>query len=157
MLKRIAKTFLRRERGAVLLETLIVAPVLIIMSFGFVEFGNILWQREQLQAGVRDAARYWSRCRQSMGGINTDCSETIARNIAFYGTPNPGSGTPYRVPRWDGNPATELVITPDKASLPGNPDRTDTVRVTGTMEYRGFFLSGPYEISYRAEMRYIGW
>ena len=157
MLKRIAKPFFPEERGAVLVETLIVAPVFVLMIFGFVEFGNALWQREQLQAGVRDAARYWSRCRQTVGGAATDCSEAVARNIAFYGSPSPGSSPVNRVPGWDGSPANELEILPAKGDLPGDPIRSDLVEVTGRMEYRGFLLRGPYEMSYRAEMRYIGW
>lgn len=145
-------------RGAILVEALIVFPLLVVFCFGMFEFGSILWQREQIQVGVRDAARYWSRCRQTSGAFATECSEQIARNIAFFGTPFPvADSTPLRVPGWDGDPVTELEITPAKGALPPNPDRSDTVRVTGRLAYQGFVYLQGNPISYSAEARLIGW
>ena len=57
----LVKKLARHDDGVVLTETLIALPVLILISLTFVEFGNMMWQRQQLQAGVEDAARYWSR------------------------------------------------------------------------------------------------
>ena len=82
--------------GALLTEALIVVPVVTIFAVGILEFGNVFWQRHQVQVGVRDAARYWSRCRGT-APFNT-CTQDIARNLAFYGNPA-GTGAP-RVPGW---------------------------------------------------------
>nr|WP_246525347.1 TadE/TadG family type IV pilus assembly protein [Thalassovita aquimarina] len=142
------------QQGTILVETLIVVPVLIILSFGLLEFGNMLWQRMQLQAGVRDAARYWSRCANSLNGVT--CSQTIARNIAFYGQPTVGSYE--RVVGW--NDASELTITP--ATPPSPPGPNDVVTVTGRTVYRGspvmgFVLGTAPTIEYSYQMRFIGW
>ncbi|HEX9859438.1 MAG TPA: TadE/TadG family type IV pilus assembly protein [Paracoccaceae bacterium] len=133
-------------------ETLIVLPIVTLFAIAVLEFGSVFWQRQQLQTGVRDAARYWSRCRPDF----SNCSLTIARNIAFYGNPS-GSGS-LRVPNW--NDASELDVTP--ATPPGAPEATDLVTVTGTLVYEGSPLIGKLSIpvmtiTYQHTERYIGW
>ncbi|THD82451.1 pilus assembly protein [Aliigemmobacter aestuarii] len=144
--------FLIACEGAVLIETLLAVPVATVFAAGVLEFGNVFWQRQQMQVGVRDAARYWSRCRPDFGA----CSIDIARNIAFYGNPA-GTGN-LRVPGW--SDAADLAITP--ATPPGAPVATDLVRVTGTLDYLGSPLfrlvtSGGISVTYVHEQRYIGW
>lgn len=156
--------FCSDERGVVLAEALLVFPIMTILSFGLLEFGNVLWEREQLQVGLRDAARYWSRCRTDIGGIATSCSEATARNIAFYGNPS-GTG-PLRVPGWDD--PSEINFEPGKASLPSNsslpadPADMAKVVVTGRVTYEGspafaMLLDDAVTIGHRVEMRFIGW
>ncbi|MBT8458711.1 MAG: pilus assembly protein, partial [Boseongicola sp.] len=53
----------KEQDGVVLVEALLALPILSLITFGILEFGNVMWQRQQLQVGVRDAARYWTRCR----------------------------------------------------------------------------------------------
>jgi len=146
--------FLWGTEGALLTETLIVVPVVTIFSVGILEFGNVFWQRHQVQVGVRDAARYWSRCR-GIAPFNT-CSQTIARNLAFYGNPA-GTGAP-RVPGW--TTAAGLTITP--AVPPSNPPRNALVTVTGTHVYTGSPLMRlidleAFSFSYTHNQRYMGW
>ncbi|WP_085641350.1 TadE/TadG family type IV pilus assembly protein [Marivita geojedonensis] len=138
------------EEGAILVEALIIIPVITIFTIGILEFGNILWQRHQLETGVRDAARYWSRCRPTFGSCSTD----IARNIAFYGTPVGGGR--QRVPGW----TSGLSIQP--TSPPPTPTSTDLVTVTGTHTYQGSPLFSALripliDISYSFQTRYVGW
>ncbi|MEN8834220.1 MAG: TadE family protein [Pacificibacter sp.] len=139
------------RRGAVLVEALLVLPILTILTFGILEMGQLMWQRQQLQVGVRDAARYWSRCRTSVAMCNDR-----ARNIAFYGTPE--TGTALRVPGWN----TELQLTISPNTLPNPPQRSDIVRVHGEVQYLGspmfdaIFDSG-ITIQYSYTTRYIGW
>lgn len=149
-----ARSFFVGTRGALLTETLIVVPVVTIFAVGILEFGNVFWQRHQVQVGVRDAARYWSRCR-GIAPFNT-CSQTIARNLAFYGNPA-GTGAP-RILGWTA--ATGLTITP--AVPPSSPDRDDLVLVTGTHTYTGSPLMRllqieAFDFSYTHNQRYIGW
>lgn len=127
-------------------------PVITIFSVGMLEFGNVLWQRHQIQVGVRDAARYWSRCRPDF----SDCSLAKARNIAFYGNPA-GSGS-LRVPGWHG--AGDLSVSP--VTPPGAPTVSDIVTVTGSNDYIGSPLFSVLElsvieISYTHTERYLGW
>lgn len=152
MLAYLRHRFLADERGTVLVETLLAIPVLTILTFGILEFGNMLWQRQQLQIGVRDAARYWSRCRPTFNG----CDVNIARNLAFYGTPT--AGTVERVPGW--NASATLTITP--ATPPTSPTMTDIVTVYGEVTYQGspifaLFLDDPPDLGYAYRMRYLGW
>ena len=147
-----AKAFWHDQDGIALTEALIVLPVLIVFTFGILEFGNILVQRQQLQTGVRDAARYWSRCRPDF----SNCSLATARNIAFYGNPA-GTGA-LRVPNWSED--SMLVITPE--TPPGAPVATDLVEVTGTVNYLqspvfALLLDGAFSFQYVHRERYIGW
>ncbi|WP_137700745.1 TadE/TadG family type IV pilus assembly protein [Marimonas lutisalis] len=148
------------ERGSVLIEALIAFPILTIVSFGLLEFGNLMWQREQLQAGVRDAARYWSRCRPATATYASTCDEQTARNIAFYGHPLGAGYGQLRVPGWD-QPG-EIVFSPDKSLLSSVPDPENTVVVTGSVVYQGspafgLILSDEVTINSTTEMRSIGW
>ena len=135
-----------------LAEALIVIPVVALFAIGILEFGNVLWQRHQLQTGVRDAARYWSRCRPGFGS----CSLDTARNIAFTGIPTTG-GT-LRIPNWD--EASELEIEP--VTPPTVPLATDLVTVTGSVDYQGsplfnLLMDETFTIQYAHQERYIGW
>ncbi|WP_212523409.1 TadE/TadG family type IV pilus assembly protein [Actibacterium sp. MT2.3-13A] len=150
------------ETGSVLTEALLLLPFLTIFSIGVLEFGNVLWQRHQLQTGVRDAARYWSRCQPAQPGSNPPfyswCSVAIAQNIAFYGKPNPTGADNPRVPGWT-DPA-DLTIAP--VPQPSHPASTDLVTVTGTLDYLGSPLFGALqipiiEIEYTHTERYVGW
>ena len=153
MLFRRNRSLAKDQDGAVLVEGLIALPVLVLFTMGLLEFGSLMWQRQQLQVGVRDAARYWSKCREFLS-----CDINTAREIAFYGYPGGASQT--RVPGWDD--ASELTISPDLASLPEVPDLDDVVILEASVRYQGtpFFnavFSDDVQISYWATMRYYGW
>lgn len=152
MLSRTARKLRQDQDGVILVETLLAVPLLTLLTFGILEYGNMMWQRQQLQVGVRDAARYWSRCRPSFH----NCSADTARNIAFYGNPA-GSGSP-RVPGWDAT--SELTISPETPST--TPGAGDIVVVRGTVIYQGSpvfnaVLDAPVPIGYWTTMRYFGW
>lgn len=153
-----SRWFAREENGSILVETLLVIPVVVIMTVGFLEFGNVLWQRHQVQAGVRDAARYWSRCFPAAGSWTPGCNIETARSIAFYGIPNGGVGDPLRVPGWFRD--EDLTILP--ATPSSTPGPTDLVTVTAATIYQGSpifgFLRIPeIEIGYTHQERFIGW
>lgn len=177
----IARRFFRSARGAILVETLIVVPVIVVFAVGVVEFGAIFLQRLEMQAGVRDAARYWSRCIEE-----NSCSVQTAENIAFYGVPVPVGTTgctgtaELRVPNWcrrttEADPDIDFI--PDDAyenavrSIPGatadDPSTIPKVKVRGRLVYQGspvFRLLSNDEVSiaepilfYEYEQRHIGW
>ncbi len=151
------RQFAKDERGVVLIETLLAIPVLTLLALGILEFGNMMWQRQQLQSGVKDAARYWARCRPltATGTAYMPCDLGTARLIAFTGHPDGGVA---RVPGWDD--ASELTITP--ATPPTVPNDTSLVTVTGTVIYDpspffGTFYRAPITMSYWYQTRYLGW
>lgn len=146
------RLFWKDDDGTILAEALLVIPVVTIFAVGILEFGNVFWQRHLMEVGVRDAARYWSRCKPTFG----PCSIDTARNIALYGTPD-GSGS-LRVPNWEGEGAVTILPSVPVVS----PSAADTVVVKGTMDYApspvfGFLRIASIEISYTHQQRYYGW
>ncbi|MFY0692779.1 MAG: pilus assembly protein [Paracoccaceae bacterium] len=147
----VVRKIAKEQEGVVLIEALLALPVLTLLTFGILEFGNMMWQRQQLQVGIRDAARYWSRCQPTFHS----CSQAKARNIAFYGNPAGTGGV--RIPGWD--EASGLTITP--ATPPTSPTPADIVTVSGTMTYEGspffgFLLGSSVTIGTYTTMRYLG-
>ncbi|MFD1196048.1 TadE/TadG family type IV pilus assembly protein [Seohaeicola saemankumensis] len=154
------RTFVSGTEGALFTETLIVVPVVTIFAVGILEFGNVFWQRSQVQVGVRDAARYMARCR-AIAPYNT-CTQDIARNLAFYGNPA-GTGTP-RVPGWDGvAPDDTSLVELEFFNLPTTAIPTpEIITVTGRHQYTGSPLFGLLQIdaftfTYTHNQRYMGW
>lgn len=177
----ILRRFLRSARGAILVETLIVLPVVVVFAVGVIEFGAIFVQRMEMQAGVRDAARYWSRCVEE----NT-CSVEVAENIAFYGDPLPDGTTgcagtaELRVPNWCRRTTSadpDIDFVPDNAfenavrvispTSAGEPPTIPKVKVRGRLIYKGspvFRLLSSDNVTiaepillYEYEQRHIGW
>lgn len=138
-------------------------PVVVIFAVGLVEFGSLFWQRQQLQAGVRDAARYVSRCEES----RSNCTLDIARNVAFFGTPAPDPTTPLRVRGWYRDEQLDIAVTAINAAGAAVSDDDATavdrlVTVTGSTTYAGSPLFGLLRIasipfSYSHQERFIGW
>ena len=126
--------FRQDRRGAVFVETIIVLPVITIFAAGVFEFGNVLWQRHQIQVGVRDAARYLARCP-----ADNTCSEQVARNIAFFGKPAVGATEVPRVPNWPTAATTDAFETA-LAFVELAPDVTAPeirrIQVTGQLSYQ---------------------
>ncbi|WP_378951577.1 TadE/TadG family type IV pilus assembly protein [Mesorhizobium sp. ANAO-SY3R2] len=112
-LKRLRDSFGQDQRGAVLVEMTLVAPLMIILSAGVFEFGNIMHQKLLMQAGVNDAARFAARCNSQMyteyGLPAINCAD-MAKNIAVFGNPA-GSGSP-RVADWETSDVTVAIASP---------------------------------------------
>lgn len=165
-LSALLRRFRRSTRGAILVETLIVVPVVVIFAVGLVEFGSLFWQRQQLQAGVRDAARYVSRCETEAVEMS-NCSFDIARNLAFFGTTDPQPDTPLRVRGWYEDAQLAISLTDVNAAGAavdaGDEDAVARlVTVTGTATYTGSPLFGllriaDIEFAYSHQERFIGW
>ena len=113
--------FGREERGAVLVEMTLITPLMIVLSAGVFEFGNLIHQKLLIEAGLRDAARYAARCTDAVTGV--DCLAN-ARNIAVFGSV---AGTTARVSGWDD---ADVVITTYETDNNVDPD-------TGLQDYRG--------------------
>lgn len=153
---RILKAFHFGTSGAVLVELLLAAPILLIFTAGIFEVGSIFWQRQQVQIGLRDAARYLSRCNSTAAYCDYTAAQTTARNLALYAAPT--AQTALRVPGWD-DPAT-ITITP--ATPVSSPSASDLITVSASTPYIGspfFNLIGftGITLSHSYSMRYIGW
>ena len=49
---RIFAPFFRDEHGSVLAESLVVIPFVTLFSVAILEFGNMFWQKEQIETGL---------------------------------------------------------------------------------------------------------
>jgi Flp pilus assembly protein TadG len=125
------RKFGREERGAVLVEMTLVTPLMIVLSAGVFEFGNLIHEKLLIEAGLRDAARYAARCTDAVTGVNCQAN---ARNIAAFGSV---TGSTERVSGWD-----DSAVTISTSTTANNVDPN-----TGHGQYRG---TGPI-VTVRAE------
>ncbi len=156
------KYFLRRRsmfhfwlntEAAVLTETIIVVPFVTLFAAGILEFGNLFWERMQIDAGLRDAGRYLARCRPTSPTYTSTCSEATAKLIAFYGTQSPAANAALRVPGW-GPTLTDITVNAVGA------DGTFTIQTAHPYEASplfGLLGVGAITISASHEERYMGW
>lgn len=153
-MRRLLRRWRRDEGGSILVESILVFTAVTVLTVGLVEFGSLLWQRSQMHIGVRDAARYISRCplptQPTLPTENSTpwCNQTIARNIALRGTLDDTG--PLRVPNWTENGGVEFQV------------ENGVVAVTGTFTYTGSPLFGalrirPITMEYTHQQRLIGW
>lgn len=167
----ITTKFRQDERGSMLVEMALIAPLMLSLSGGVFEFGNLIQKKLLIEAGLRDAARYVARCRPIDDGSGT-CS-TRAKNLAVTGTVG-GDGTTPGTARVSGWIATSVTITPKEQStdaidaITGNllyrsqTDEVYTVSVSTSFIYTGVSLLsymglGPITLAGEQQERYIGW
>ncbi|MDF3214369.1 MULTISPECIES: TadE/TadG family type IV pilus assembly protein [Mesorhizobium] len=105
MLLRHLNRFRGDHRGAVLVEMTLITPLMLVLSAGVFEFGNLIHDKLLMEAGLSDGARYAARCNSQMytdaGLAAINCAD-IASNIAVFGKAVVGvSGVPD-VPRVSG-------------------------------------------------------
>lgn len=129
MLGRLLNTlrlFRREEGGAILVEMTLLTPLLLTLSVGVFEFGNLIHQKLLIEAGLRDAARYAARCNTLIyteAGLSIDCAAN-AENIARFGNVA-GTGS-TRVTGWDAS-EVDVVI--------GDVSRCHAAVVSGVIQY----------------------
>ncbi len=138
------------QQGAVMVEVLMVVPIMLVFALGVLEFGALFWERQLMQTGVRDAARYLARCNPAF----SPCSIAEARNIAFFG--NPAGEGALRLPVWH----LDDQLTVQQPFPPA--EGRGLVTVTGHFTYEGSPLVSALrlpliEVRYANTQRYAGW
>ncbi|MFD1983643.1 TadE/TadG family type IV pilus assembly protein [Mesorhizobium newzealandense] len=126
MLSRYLSRFRHDQRGAVIVEMTLITPLMLFLSAGVFEFGNLIHAKLLMEAGLTDGARYAARCNSKLytdAGLTIDCA-AVAKNIAVYG--NPTGTTPARVAGWTTSDVTVTL----------NNSCQDAVSSTGVTEYR---------------------
>ncbi|TIQ38111.1 MAG: pilus assembly protein [Mesorhizobium sp.] len=111
-LSRTLSHFRRDERGTVLVELAIVAPLMLLLSAGVFEFGNLIHDKLLMEAGLEDGARFAARCNSQIytdAGLTIDCAN-VARNIAIFG--NVAGTPPARVRDWRISDVTINIADP---------------------------------------------
>ncbi|WP_245426331.1 TadE/TadG family type IV pilus assembly protein [Mesorhizobium sp. WSM3862] len=136
--------FRQDQRGAVLVEMTLVAPLMLVLSAGVFEFGNLIHDKLLMEAGLTDAARFAARCNSQMytdAGLTINCANTAA-NIAVFGNPT-GAGN-ARISGWQtANVTVTTTFACYDAVVAGvtryrsTTAQVCTVRAAGTFAYAG--------------------
>lgn len=87
LIARHLRRFRRDQRGTVLIEMAIVAPLMLLLSAGVFEFGNLIHDKLLMEAGLDDAARFAARCNSQIytqANLTINCA-AVAKNIAERG------------------------------------------------------------------------
>lgn len=120
------RRFGRKENGTAAVELAMCLPLLMILLFLGIESGRLLIDFQSVSKSLRDSARYLSQVPMTCPGagpssgplsgyIDNAADETVARNLAFTGTPDtPASSSDYLLPYWTGS--TNLTMTVDCVS-----------------------------------------
>jgi Flp pilus assembly protein TadG len=91
MLLRLARGLGKSERGAAGVEMALVLPLLVILAFGAIEIGRMVWQYQIVTKGVRDGVRYLTRVPVNCtavgpGGTFGSSDVDTAKNLVKSGT-----------------------------------------------------------------------
>ena len=78
-----------KQKGASILEFLVIIPVLFTLAFTAIEFGAIFTRLNTLTKSVQAATRYLSD--SSVNKSNTDTQKAIAINLIKYGSVGTGA------------------------------------------------------------------
>lgn len=164
--------FRRDHRGAVLVEMTIITPLMLILSAGVFEFGNLIHDKLLMEAGLSDGARFAARCNgqlytdyASAGFTAIDCT-AAAKNIAVFGKPTVTGTDSARITGWQTSSVTVTSTSCYDAVQSGitkyrsTTAQVCTVHVSGTFPYAGigmlsFIGIGPITLQSFHEERLI--
>ncbi|MDX8526634.1 pilus assembly protein [Mesorhizobium sp. MSK_1335] len=122
------KRFRHEDRGTSLVEMAFIAPLMLSLSAGVFEFGNLIHDKLLMEAGLSDASRFAARCNSQLytnaGLAAINCSD-IATNIAVYGN-TAGTGS-ARITGWQKSDVTVTI---------GDTGSCHDAVVAGVTEYR---------------------
>jgi Flp pilus assembly protein TadG len=138
------------EQGSAALEFVFLLPLLLVLLFGFVGVGQLLWFHHIVSKGVRDGTRYLTR---------TDLAEEdAAKNVALTGLPAAGSAYGF----WN-DPGTITIETTEIDNTAGTwhgPDTITIIRMTAEVPVDpwglGWLGIGTTTIRAVDEARHIG-
>jgi Flp pilus assembly protein TadG len=143
--------FFAEQRGVAMTEAIVAVPFLFFLAVGVLEFGALFWQREQIETGLRDAARYMARCRH----VPTTICETTALNLAYYGTSEITPLPPLRAPDW--NAANSLITFTQTPIGTQVIVEAETTHDLVNSPFLGLFGVGPISITASHNQRVMGW
>lgn len=127
-----------RQRGLAMVEFVVTAPMLLLLLFGTVVFGEFLINYSTLNDGVRNAARYVAGAASNgtdgtlVTGGTWSTLAAQGTNLAVYGNVN-GTGTPLL----SGLTVGEITVTPVPANPPAN--LYNTIVVSAAYPYQSLF------------------
>ena len=167
---------LRSARGAAAVEFGLVLPFLMILCFGVIEVGRLLFHYHTVEKSVEDAVRFLARTPGPLDcdDVNTwktrtfgsETVESAARNLAIYGQ-IAGGGEPLLYYWTDASSVTISVTcvdtvvggNPPRYRYPGNA-RVPTIHVSAQISYvpiiAAFIVGNSLSFTSIAQARFIG-
>jgi len=121
-----------------MVEFTIAAPLLLLLLYAIVEFGNVFYQHALLADSVRNAARYLASnaITDGSGVVNISTATGATQNLVVYGNTCgntcPGGGTAN--PLLPGLAAGQVTVTTQK-----DPDGSTDVIVSVAYPYQSLF------------------
>ena len=164
LIARHLRRFRRDQRGTVLIEMAIVAPLMLLLSAGVFEFGNLIHDKLLMEAGLDDGARFAARCNSQIytqANLTINCA-VVAENIAERGDVA-GTGT-ERVPGLSVTINTSTCYNTVDANgvvlYLSTTSQVCVVTASGTLPYNGIgMLSllniGPFTLTASHQERFI--
>lgn len=146
-------TMLRKDRsGAAIVEMTIMAPVLISLALGVVEFGRALHHHHVINKAMRDASRFLARvpvdCPSgaATGTVTESADITRAKNLALSGDPD---GGPPKVSYWTdpASIAVQIDCFPNTSGAYRGQAGIPLITVTATVPYQDLGLLGALGLS----------
>ncbi len=98
---RIAQRSMLRQKGAVLVEMVLVTPILLILLLATGDLTRAFIEHNTLTKAVRSGVRYVAAnaFQGTLGVVNIDATlESEAKNLVVYGYTTPPPGTPPVLP-----------------------------------------------------------
>lgn len=121
------------ERGAALVETALLLPLLVLLVFGIIEASWAFSQQNDVRFGAREGARL---AAENFGDVQDVAEEVCARMDTIYESQTPtitltavsGSGNVDSI--------AEIEVEADSQTLTGLLDGMFSVRLGSTLQFR---------------------
>ena len=147
-LSRILRRFRADRRGTVLVEMSLVVPLVLFLSAGVFEFGNLIHDKLLMEAGLSDGARFAARCNSQLytdaGLTAIDCA-SLATNIAVFG--NIAGTAPARITGWTKAGVTITIADPTTCKNAVDPNTGTVLYLSTTSQVCIVTATGTYAYS----------
>ncbi|TGV76193.1 pilus assembly protein [Mesorhizobium sp. M00.F.Ca.ET.149.01.1.1] len=145
LLSRTLRRFRTDQRGTVLIEMAIVSPLMLFLSAGVFEFGNLIHDKLLMEAGLIDGARFAARCNSQLytdaGLAAIDCAD-LAKNITVFGNVA-GTGA-ARLVSWQKADVTISIADPTTCKNAVDPNTGTVLYLSTTSQVCIVTASGTY-------------
>ena len=137
------KSILRTQHGAAAVEFAIVLPFLVVLVFGIIEFGLLLYNQQVITNASREGARAAIRgdCDHRKINVAADYYENLVRNYCRYTDTSTGRTVRRLITFNTTNSDPSVSITPSLSDCtPGGSGLAMGADVAVTVQYTYSFL-----------------
>jgi Flp pilus assembly protein TadG len=121
------------ERGAALVETALLLPLLILLVFGIIEASWAFSQQNDVRYGAREGARL---AAQNFGDVQDVAEEVCARMDTIYASQTPTITLTTVSGSGELDSVAEITVEANVQTLTGLLDSIFSVRLSSTLQFR---------------------